>query len=126
MPSIPWFPTIEYILIIFKENIENPVLINRQGLLATLDKMRWGIPTQRQPSIWDSVVILFKDVVEQHFFLDGNKRIGILLADLFLYRNNFSLDPAVGEIFRITIETAQGNVSYGELKKWFEQNSRTI
>jgi death-on-curing protein len=88
--------------------------------------MRWGIPTQRQPSIWDSVVILFKDVVEQHFFLDGNKRIGILLADLFLYRNNFSLDPAVGEIFRITIETAQGNVSYGELKKWFEQNSRTI
>ena len=72
------------------------------------------------------VVILFKDMVDQHFFMDGNKRIGILLADLFLYHNHYSLDPEIGEIFRISIETAQGNVSYDELKEWFEQNSRRV
>ena len=88
--------------------------------------MRWGIPTQKKPTIWDSVVIMFQDIVEQHFFVDGNKRIGILMADLFLYRNKFLLDPATGEIFRITMETVKGNVTYDELKEWFEQNSRKI
>lgn len=118
-----WFPTIEYILITFKDNIDKPMLMNRTGLLATLDRMKWGIPTQGNPSIWDSVVILFKDLVEQHFFMDGNKRIGILMANLFLYRNNFILDPAVGEIYKITMDTATGNGNFEKLKKWFQKNS---
>ena len=118
-----WFPTIEYILITFKENIEKPVLMNRPGLLATLDKMQWGIPMKGKPSMWDSVVILFKDIVEQHFFMDGNKRIGILMADLFLHRNKHILDPAVGELFRITMDTAMGKTTFEMLKEWFQMNS---
>ncbi len=119
-----WFPTIEYIIITFAENIEQPTLMNRSGLLAALDKMKWGIPMQGKPSMWDSAVILFKDIVEQHFFMDGNKRIGILMVSLFLHRNDYVLDPAIGEIFRVTMDTAKGEETFEGLKEWFQNNTR--
>ncbi|MHA1301305.1 MAG: type II toxin-antitoxin system death-on-curing family toxin [Candidatus Helarchaeota archaeon] len=119
-----WIPTIEYIIHLADELIKSSVIMNRAGLISTLDKVTWGIPTQGLPTIWDQVSILFKEIVEQHYFSDGNKRIGIIIAYIFLKKNGYDFSPPKGEIFSVTMAVAQGQKSYEEIKAWFIENSK--
>ncbi|HME51495.1 MAG TPA: type II toxin-antitoxin system death-on-curing family toxin [Candidatus Lokiarchaeia archaeon] len=120
-----WYPSADYILALFEETIgTKPVLMNRQGLMTTLDKARWGIPFHEKPTLWDQVTILFKEIVENHYFMDGNKRIGILVASLFLNKNGLDFSPPSGEIFSKTMETAQCLKNLEEIKQWFKTNSQ--
>ena len=122
-----WYPSVDYILALFEETIGvKPVLMNRQGLMATLDKARWGIPFHDKPTIWDQVTIIFKEIVENHYFMDGNKRIGILVAFLFLDKNGYEFFPPEGEVFSMSLDTAQCLKSFDDLKSWFKKNSRKI
>ncbi len=121
-----WIPSVEYIIVLFEEEIKTAQLINRQGLMSTLDKVRWGIPFQNVLTIWDQVTILYKEIVENHYFSDGNKRIGSLLAYIFLLKNGYDFSPPQGEIYSITIEVAQGLRSFENLKDWFQRNSKKV
>lgn len=121
-----WIPTIEYILNIFKEKIGKSILMNNSGLKATLDKVQWGIPFQPEPTIWDRVTILYKSIVEEHFFADGNKRIGLLLAFIFLNNNGYDFITSNDDAYKITLEVAQGLKTYEEIKVWFKSNSKKI
>ena len=98
--------------------------MNREGLISTLDKVKWGIPTQGIPNIWDQVTILYKEIIENHYFSDGNKRMGILLAYIFLSKNGYTFSPPKGEIFSTTMAVAQGLKKYEEIKNWFQKNSK--
>ena len=117
-----WFPTIDYINELFKEWIDPPILMNSAGLESTLDKVKWGLPMHDMPSIWDSAAILYLDIVEQHFFSDGNKRIGSLLLFVFLVKNGFAFNPPVGEIFETTMEIAMGNKKFDAIVQWIKKN----
>lgn len=121
-----WIPTIEYILNLFKEKIGKSILMNNAGLKATLDKVQWGIPFQPEPTIWDRVTILYKSIVEEHFFTDGNKRIGLLLAFIFLNNNGYDFITSNDDAYEITLEVAQDLKTYEEIKVWFKSNSKKI
>ncbi len=121
-----WIPTVEYIIALFTDQINAGKLINRQGLLSTLDKVKWGIPFQDIPSIWDQVAILYEELINGHYFQDGNKRIGSLAAYLFLAKNSYEFSPPQGEILSVTLDVAQSLKTYEEIKNWFKSNSRKI
>lgn len=118
-----WIPTIEYVESLFEDQIKIGELLNRQGLLSTLDKVKWGIPFQEIPTIWDQVTILYKEIIEFHYFSDGNKRISSLLAFIFLYKNSYEFSPPQGEILQTTLEVAQGLKTFDQIKTWFQSNS---
>jgi len=119
-----WIPTSEYILSLFDQEIQDSHLMNREGLNSTLDKVRWGIPSQGIPTIWDQVTILLKEIVENHYFDDGNKRIGILIAYIFLEKNGYRFSPPPEEIFSMAMAVAQGHHEYETIKDWFIKNSK--
>lgn len=121
-----WIPTVEYILELFRDQIKTPQLMNRVGLVSTLDKVAWGIPTSEFPTIWERTTILFKEIVENHYFVDGNKRIGILIAFIFLSNNGFNFFPQAGEVFSMTMEVAQGERTFEQIKNWFQKNSHNV
>lgn len=121
-----WIPSVEYIIVLFNDQVKAGKLMNRQRLLSTLDKVKWGIPSQDIPTIWDQVTILYEEIISGHYFSDGNKRIGSLLAYIFLARNGYEFSPPQGEILSFTLEVAQNLKSFGEIKKWFQSNSRKI
>ena len=121
-----WISTVEYVEELFKDQIKAGQLMNRQGLVATLDNVRWGIPFKDAPTIWDQVVILYKEIIENHYFTDGNKRIASLLAYVFLYRNGYEFSPPEGEVFRVTLDAAQGLKSFEVIKEWFKKYSERI
>jgi len=121
-----WYPSPEYILELFRDQIENPVLLNRPGLIGTLDKVRFGLPFNENLPIWDRCAILFQEMVENHYFMDGNKRISILLAFIFLYKNGYKFDPPIGEIFEFTMAVAQNQKNTKEIITWFKTYSVSI
>jgi len=121
---VAWVPSVEYIETLLEDQIKAGHLMNRQGLISTLDKVKWGIPFQDIPTIWDKVTILYKEIIENHYFSDGNKRIGSLLAYIFLFKNGYEFSPPVGEIYKITMEVAQGLKKFDEIKEWFKTNSK--
>ncbi|MBA7649931.1 hypothetical protein ES703_57730 [subsurface metagenome] len=118
-----WIPTVEYVEELIKDQIKVGQLMNRQGLMSTLDKVRWGIPFKDAPSIWDQVTILYKEIIESHYFSDGNKRIASLLAYIFLYKNGYEFSPPEGELYRVTLDVAQGLKSFEVIKDWFKTHS---
>lgn len=121
-----WLPKLSYILELFEERLgEKPFLLKKQGLKSTLDKIEWGIPFQPEPTIWDRVSILYRDIVEEHFFADGNKRIGFIISVIFLNKNGYFFDTTNDDVFEMTIQVAQGLKSFEEIKDWFEKNSRS-
>ncbi len=121
-----WIPTVEYIIALYNDQINAGKLINRQGLLSTLDKVKWGIPFHDIPSIWDQVTLLYEEIINGHYFQDGNKRIGSLTAYLFLAKNGYEFSPPQGEILSVTLEVAQRLKTYEDIKNWFQSNSQKI
>ena len=121
-----WIPTVEYIIALYNDQINVGKLMNRQGLLSTLDKVKWGIPSQGIPSIWDQLSILYEGHINGHYFQDGNKRIGALLAYIFVSKNGYDFLPPQGEILSFTLEVAQGLKNFDEIKNWFQSNSKKI
>ena len=119
-----WIPSVEYIEILYEDQIKIGRIINRQGLISTLDKVKWGIPFQDVPTIWEKVTILYKEIIENHYFSDGNKRLGSLLAYIFLSKNGYEFFPPKGDIFKITLEVAQGGKEFNEIKEGFKMNSK--
>lgn len=120
-----WIPTVAYVVALYNDQINAAgKLMNRQGLRSTLDKVKWGIPFQEIPSIWDQVTILYEGLINGHYFQDGNKRIGSLMAYLFLSKNGYQFSPPQGEILRVTLEVAQGLKTFEEIKNWFQSNSK--
>jgi len=119
-----WLPKLSYILELFEERLgEKPFLLKKQGLKSTLDKIEWGIPFQPEPTIWDRVSISYRDIVEEHFFADGNKRIGFIISVIFLNKNGCFFDTTNDDVYEMTIQVAQGLKSFEEIKEWFEKNS---
>lgn len=119
-----WIPSVNYIELLFKDHIKSGQLMNRNGLFSIIDKVRWGIPFHDAPTIWDQVTILYKELIENHYFSDGNKRIGSLLAYIFLFKNGYEFSPPEGEIFSFTLDVAQGLKNSKELKEWFKKNTK--
>ncbi|MHA1275184.1 MAG: type II toxin-antitoxin system death-on-curing family toxin [Promethearchaeota archaeon] len=98
--------------------------MNRGGLEAILDKVQWGIPYQPEPTIWDRVAILYQGIVEQHYFANGNKRIGLLMSIIFLEKNGYSFETTNDDAYEFTIQVAQSLKTYKEIKSWFAEKSR--
>ena len=61
-------------------------------------------------------------LIHDHPFVDGNKRVGYVAAQIFLGRNGYSLscDPDVAE--RTILGAAAGAITQAEFREWIELN----
>lgn len=61
-------------------------------------------------------------LISNHAFVDGNKRIGMLVMLVFLEINGVKISPEVNEVSRVGLEVASGNMKYDELLEWILEN----
>jgi death-on-curing protein len=61
-------------------------------------------------------------LISNHAFVDGNKRIGMLVMMTFLEVNGIRLRPAVDEVVRAGLGVASGEMKYDELLAWIYDN----
>jgi death-on-curing protein len=69
----------------------------------------------------DKAAALMHSIVLNHPFVDGNKRLGAMAAELFLDLNGFDLVAIDEELVDVTMAVARGEVSAEALAIWLRQ-----
>ena len=76
------------------------------------------------PDLFSKTAALMDSLVRNHAFIDGNKRVGITAAGLFLRIHGRQLTASNAELERFTWDVAQTHASLDSMTIWFEQNSK--
>ncbi|MDX2039099.1 MAG: type II toxin-antitoxin system death-on-curing family toxin [Isosphaeraceae bacterium] len=63
-------------------------------------------------------------IVQNHPFIDGNKRVGLEAALVFLEINDLSLTATDDELIDLTLRTAQGSASKIEIADFFRAHAK--
>lgn len=62
-------------------------------------------------------------IVQNHPFIDGNKRSGAVAALLFRELNGFEVEAASGALYDLTIAVATGQIGKSEIAEFFRTHS---
>lgn len=75
------------------------------------------------PSVFDVAAAYAHGRIRNHPFVDGNKRVGLLAARAFLFRNGYRFVPAPDETASVIESCAAGPVVQDDLSEWLESHS---
>ena len=90
-----------------------------------------GIPSSTfggaylHPTVPDMAAAYLFHLVENHPFLDGNKRVGAMSALVFLELNEYDFDATDDELTDVVLQVASGNMPKDALSAFFRQHSRS-
>jgi death-on-curing protein len=74
------------------------------------------------PSIAEKTAALGHSLIQNHPFLDGNKRIGHAAMEVFLVLNGYEINATADEQEQTVLTVAKGNMSREELSEWLKGN----
>ena len=75
------------------------------------------------PDRWAQAAALMASLVQSHPFVDGNKRVGVTAAGIFLQRNGLRLTATNDEVKAFALAVAQGAMTTEQIAAWFVQHS---
>jgi len=73
--------------------------------------------------LFSKAAALLESLVQNHPFVDGNKRTGITAAAMFLRVNGYKLAASNAELERFTFAVVREHPPIPEIAAWFKQNS---
>ena len=99
--------------------------IRDEGLLdAALDSPYSGFGnTQFYPTIEARAARLAFGLVNNHPFVDGNKRIGVLAMLVLLDLNDIALDVTDNDLIWLGVSLAEGNLDSEGVHDWIKQHT---
>lgn len=74
------------------------------------------------PSIVDKAAALSYSLIQNHPFLDGNKRTGHAAMEVFLFLNGFEIQSSVDEQERIVLQVASGEKDRQAFTRWLRNH----
>ena len=74
------------------------------------------------PSVSEKAATLAFSLIQNHPFVDGNKRIGHAAMEVMLVLNGFEIQASVDEQEQLILNVASSSVSRSELIKWLEEH----
>jgi len=77
-------------------------------------------------SIFNKAAALFHSIINNHPFLDGNKRTALLSAISFLERNKWGIEFKRKEAVKFTRKAHNGNYTVEQISKWLKEHSVKI
>ena len=96
--------------------------IRDEGLLeSALDKPN-NLYSYGNPDLYDLAVAYITGLVQNHPFVDGNKRIGFMAGYIFLARNGKELIADEAEAAQIILDLASHSIEEIQLKRWLIEN----
>ena len=73
-------------------------------------------------TIFEKASALAFSLIQNHPFIDGNKRIGHAAMDVFLIMNGFEIKASVDEQEAVILKVASGVLKRNEFTKWIEKH----
>lgn len=103
-------------------------LLNRSGLESAVEQPRRGMSDGQYfyPTVTEKAAALCFSLIQNHPFVDGNKRVGHAAMEVFLDRNGYAIDVAVDIQEQIILGVASGDVSCDQLVRWLEKYALKI
>lgn len=93
------------------------------GLLASaLGRPRIAV-TYSHPDAPELAALYALGVIKNHPFVDGNKRVGAVLLELFLNLNGYELVLGDGEMLAVILAVAAGDLADEDFIHWTRQNT---
>jgi death-on-curing protein len=78
------------------------------------------------PLLFAKAAALMESLIKNHPFVDGNKRTAITAVGVFLHSCGYLVDASQEELYRFTMEMANGGAGQEEAKEWFRTHSSQI
>jgi death-on-curing protein len=70
------------------------------------------------PSVQEKAGRMAFNIINNHPFVDGNKRIGVLSMLVFLEYNNVSVYFSQNELVELGVGIADSSIGYDDIMKW--------
>jgi len=74
----------------------------------------------------DKAAALLHSLVQNHPFIDGNKRVGAMAMELFVVANEHDLRARGDELAALVLAVARGELAAEALAIWIRQRLRTV
>jgi death-on-curing protein len=78
------------------------------------------------PTIEDKAAALAFFIIQNHPFMDGNKRCGHAAMETFLVLNGKEIEAPVDEVEKIILEMASGKLSLKNFGEWLTGHIRNL
>lgn len=103
-------------------------VLNYSGLESAVEQPRMtAFGQDLYPTVVEKAAALCFSLINNHPFIDGNKRVGHAAMEVFLKRNGYEIDATVDIQEEIILGVASGDVSREQLVSWLgEHASRSI
>ena len=76
------------------------------------------------PDVFEKAAALMESLINNHPFVDGNKRTGIACAVLYLQQNGVSFSAKNAELEKFTLRVASSKVGRSEIGQWLKKHSQ--
>lgn len=100
--------------------------IRDQGLLesAVLRPQASAFAQDAYPTLFEKCAVLGYSLIQNHPFLDGNKRTGFAGMHLMLLINGYDLTSTAKEEITMTENVASGKMYESKITQWLKQHSK--
>jgi len=71
----------------------------------------------------DKAASLIESILNNHPFIDGNKRTGYVLARLFLLQNGVDIKANQQDKYEFVMNIASGKMRFEEIASWLQKHS---
>lgn len=76
------------------------------------------------PNPIDKAAAIFESLINNHPFIDGNKRTAYVIMQLVLLEFNIAIKASQEEKYDFVIASSQGKLKFIEIKKWLESHQK--
>lgn len=77
-------------------------------------------------NIFQKAAAFMFSIVQNHPFIDGNKRTGVTAAGIFLRVNGYTFVAGNTELEQFTLAVARGEMDVATMTTWLEANSKAL
>jgi death on curing protein len=75
------------------------------------------------PTIAEKAAALGHSLIQNHCFVDGNKRVGHASMEVFLVLNGYEIEASIDEQEQIVLSVASGLMDRAALSEWLKQRA---
>lgn len=75
-------------------------------------------------TLTEKAAALMESLCQSHAFLDGNKRVALVAAGIFLAQNGLRLNASNTEAYDFVMGVARGDAGYEDILIWLKAHTR--